>query len=117
MTSSNDLGPMPPLPDHQPQARPGASFGKCVLAALVWFGVVLVVLFATLGAPGSASALGLVVGRMLVPLLLAALFTWLIFRRRPTGFGVLLVTSLPFFVLLSFVFGVLRVVGQSRGVS
>ncbi|WP_086828109.1 hypothetical protein [Allokutzneria sp. NRRL B-24872] len=114
MTSSNDLGPMPPLPNqHQPQVRPGASYGKCVLAALVWFGVVFVVLFATLGAPASGRALGLVAGRMIVPLLLSSLFTWLIFRRKPTSFGILLITSLPFFVLLSFLLGAASIAGRA----
>ena len=113
MNPEHNPAPMPPYPGPPPMQQPGVSFGRCVLASLVWFGVVFVVLFAVLGPPASGYALGVVAGRMLFPLLLSALITWLIFRRKPTNFGILVLTSLPFFVLLALVFGVLRMAGKS----
>ncbi|MCP3805605.1 hypothetical protein NLX83_40715 [Allokutzneria sp. A3M-2-11 16] len=105
--------PMPPYSGPPTQPPPGTSFGRCVLSSLVWYGVVFVVLFATLGAPASGYAFGVVAGRLLFPFLLSALITWLFFRHKRTNFGILVLTSLPSFVVLSFAFGVLRMAGSA----
>ena len=61
--------------------------------------IVLLVLLS--GAPESAEAAGRVVGSLLVVVLLAALATWLIVRRRaPWAFWKLALLALPFVLLL-----------------
>ncbi|SDM50453.1 hypothetical protein [Allokutzneria albata] len=115
MNPEHNPAPMPPYPGQPPmmQPQPGTSFGRCLLASLVWYGAVFVVLFAVLGPPASGYVLGLVAGRLLLPLLLSGLITWLIFRRKRTHFGILVLTSLPFFLLSGAVFGALRIAGRT----
>lgn len=49
---------------------------------------------------------------MLIPLLLAALTTWLFFRRKHTAFWILAITALPAFVILVFLVTAARLAGQ-----
>lgn len=105
--------PGPMMPQAVPPARVGTTFGRCVLASLVWVGVVLVLLLALAGAPGSARAAGFVVGSMVLPLLCTAWITWLFFRRKAPVFGLLVLASLPTFVITFFVFGAARLAGRA----
>ncbi|WP_162829990.1 hypothetical protein [Amycolatopsis palatopharyngis] len=106
-------GQFPQPPASYPKRTSGTtSFGRCLLASLVWVGVTLVISFAALGPPSSGRALGQVLGGMLIPLLLAALTTWLFFRRKHTAFWILAITALPAFVILVFLVTAARLAGQ-----
>lgn len=87
--------------DHTTDTIRGNGFGRVFLAALVWAGVVLLVLIVTAGAPGSAEGAGAAVGALVIPSLLAALAVWLITRNRARwGFVKLALLALPFFFLV-----------------
>ncbi|MEU6641545.1 hypothetical protein ABZ863_03255 [Saccharomonospora sp. NPDC046836] len=92
----------PPAPPPPP-ARP--TFGRALLATLVWVPVNFVLAVLVAGMPTARQA-GAFVGSMVVPALLAALATWLIARRSTSAwsFGQLVLVSLPFAVLLRFLF-------------
>lgn len=99
-----------PGPPHQgPQPPPPAGgrtgFGSALLAALVWVGVNVVLTVVILGLPPSAEAAGTYMFELIVPLLLAALLTWVIARRRPGGwpFWQLVLLALPFYMVFRLV--------------
>ncbi|MPZ64134.1 MAG: hypothetical protein GEU83_00935 [Pseudonocardiaceae bacterium] len=99
-----------PRPPHQgPQPPPPAGgrtgFGSGLLAALVWVGVNVVLTVAIVGLPPSAEAAGTYMFGLIVPLLLAALLTWVIARRRPGGwpFWQLVLLALPFYMIFRIV--------------
>ena len=95
------------MTDAETTAQPrGNSFGRALLAALVW--VVLLTVVGVALADDAESA-GSVFGQLLVAGLLAALVTWLITRKRPAWpFWKLVLLALPFFLL----FRLLAVAGQ-----
>lgn len=99
-----------PGPAHQNPQPPGPAggrtgFGSALSAALVWVGVNVVLTLAILGLPPSARAVGVYMFGLIVPLLLAALVTWLIARRRPGGwpFWQLALLALPFYLIFRIV--------------
>lgn len=109
--------PPPHLPAAPPvnpaeQAPPPASsggrttFGRMLLATLVWVPVNFVVAVAVLGGLPPARAGGAFLGSMIVPAVVAALFGWLIARRseRPWEFWKLVLLALPFFLLTRILF-------------
>jgi hypothetical protein len=107
-------GPYPGQPyPGQPFAQAKTSYGRCVLASLIWAAVVVVLVFATMGAPGESRALGYLFGTLLFPSLLAALITWLFFRRKQVAFWLLVLASLPSFGLLWLVLGAARLAGRA----
>ena len=121
-----DPQPQPPLPSfpfpesagHQPSGEEllrarGTAFGVCVLAALVWVGVLTGVVWVSLGLPLDGYAFGVLLGSLLAPWLLSALITWLFLRRKRTTFWTPLIVSLPTFVILSLLFGAMNVAGQA----
>lgn len=96
-------GPAADGPAARP-AGPGPSYGRTLLATLVWPAVLIVGLFVLAGPPGSAEAFGTVIGGHLFASLLAALATWLFGRRRgPRTFWQLVLFSLPAFLIVRFV--------------
>ena len=98
-----------PAPDHADHAGP--SYGRALLATLVWAALNVVAMFALLG-PTSAEVAGAAIGGMLVPSLLAALITWRVARRVATrSFWQLALLALPSYLLLRLFFVALRAVG------
>ncbi|MBB5803446.1 hypothetical protein F4560_003214 [Saccharothrix ecbatanensis] len=61
-------------------------------------------IIATVGPPVSGHTLGVVLGRMLFPWLLATLITWLFLRRRHPAFWITALTALPSFTSLMILF-------------
>ena len=110
--------PTPGYPAAQPPqaTRPATTYGRCVLASLVWVGVVLVALlvalFAAEGPPGSGEAVGLVVGRMVLPCLVSAWLVHRFFRHKRMAFWLLALASLPTFVVSFVVLGAISLAGQ-----
>lgn len=96
-----------PQQDQQPSPPSGArtGFGTALLAVLVWAGVNLILTLAIIGLPPSAHAAGAYTVGLIVPMLLAALATWLIARRRVGGwpFWQLALLALPFYLVLRIV--------------
>jgi hypothetical protein len=110
---SDDLPPHAPMPGAPPypatpepapapvgRPRERTRFRAALGAAAVWALVNLVLVLVILGAPGSAQALGMFVGGLVVPTLLAALVVWAIARRRGWPFWLLVVVALPLFCVL-----------------
>lgn len=103
--------PAPPAP-----ARPtpsGTSFGRSLLASLVWVVAVLVAVVVLEGLPASEYGLGMVVGRLVVPCLVSA---WLIrrfFGHKWLAFGWLVLASLPTFFVSFVVFGAILLARQA----
>lgn len=91
--------------------RTSTSYGRALLATLVWAGVNVVLTLAVAGAPPSSRAAGALVGSLLVSSLLGALLTWLVARRRPWAFLPLVALALPFFLL----FRLLSALGRAAG--
>jgi hypothetical protein len=75
-----------------------------MLATLVWVGTTLALIIATVGPPASGRTLGVVLGRMLFPWLLATLITWLFLRRRHPAFWITALAALPSFTILMIFF-------------
>jgi hypothetical protein len=111
--------PAPPYPPAQygppqygpPQQPPAPQQGRtsylvALGAAAVWAAVNIVLVLAVnmggRGLPFSGYALGLVIGRAVVPTLLASLIVWLIRRRRDSSFVLLMFLALPFYFIVSF---------------
>jgi len=106
----------PAAPEPAPADPPGPtpsrsnSFGRNLLAALVW--VVLLLVVAVAVNPDGAERAGELFGRFFVAGLLAALVGWLITRRRrPWPYWRLVLLALPFFLL----FRLLAEAGQASG--
>ncbi|MQA13423.1 MAG: hypothetical protein GEV09_04390 [Pseudonocardiaceae bacterium] len=102
----------PPEPGRsgEPQQPPSPSggktgFGSALLAALVWAGVNLILTIAIIGPPPSAEAAGAYTFGLLVPVLLAALITWAIARRRDWAFWQLVLLALPFYLIIRVLLG------------
>lgn len=103
-------------PEHAAEARRGPSYGRALLATLVWAALSIVALFVFLGPPGSSEAAGRAVGALLIPSLLAALVTWRLARRVATrSFWQLVLLALPAFLVLRLLLGALQAVGGSAG--
>ncbi|WP_367127959.1 hypothetical protein [Saccharothrix sp. HUAS TT1] len=93
---------------HQPvhPVQPvGTDYGRCVSASVIWIAATLALLVATAGLPASGRGLGEVVGRLILPSLLSAWITWLFVRRKRPHFGLLVLASLPSFIVSFFIFG------------
>lgn len=99
--------PQQPDPGQQSPSPSGGKtgFGSALLAALVWAGVNLILTLAIIGLPPSAEAAGVYTVGLLVPVLLAALITWAIARRRDWAFWKLVLLALPFYLILRVVLG------------
>jgi hypothetical protein len=99
--------PAPPPAPPQPRAAkgPNTGFGAALLASAAWAVVDLVAALAV-GAPDAAQDAGRFLGAMLVPVLIAALGTWLVARTRQAGwrFWQLALLALPFFLVLRLLF-------------
>ncbi|NUT49535.1 MAG: hypothetical protein HOV94_19840 [Saccharothrix sp.] len=107
-------GPTPAHPGPQAPSRAVTTYGRCVLASLVWVGVVLVTVFVVQGVPASASgvAIGLVLGRTVLPCLVSAWLIHRFFRHRGLAFWLLTLASLPTFFVSFVVFSAITLAGQ-----
>ena len=101
-----------PGPPPAPPAPVGTSFGRSLLASLVWVGVVLVVTIAIAGPPASGYGLGLVLGRLVLPCLVSAWLVRRFFGHRRLAFGWLVLASLPTFFVSFVVFGAILLAGR-----
>lgn len=101
-----------PGPRGPAEGARGPSYGRALLATLVWAALSYLALFVFLGAPGSSEAAGQALGALLIPSLLAALVTWRLARRVPTrAFWQLVLLALPAFLLLRLFFAALSLAG------
>lgn len=98
-------GPLHQRPQPAGPTGGRSGFGSALSAALVWVGVNVVLTLAIVGLPPSPEALGAYMFGLIVPLLLGALVTWLIARRRPGGwpFWQLVLLALPFYLIFRIV--------------
>jgi hypothetical protein len=96
--------PYPEAPEHGPPqvGRPArrTRFTAALGAAAFWAAVNLVLVLVVAGAPGGATALGSLLGALLVPTLLAAVVVWAVARRRAWPFWLLLLAASPMFWVL-----------------
>ncbi|MDN5748785.1 MAG: hypothetical protein L0H64_09785, partial [Pseudonocardia sp.] len=105
--------PMPgappyPAPEELPSPPVGGRAGRstyplALVAALVWAAVNVVGLLVVSGLPPSADAVGATVGEVLVTTMLAGTGTWLVARRHPWAFWVLVLVAAPFYWVLRLI--------------
>ncbi|QQQ80035.1 hypothetical protein IOD16_17610 [Saccharothrix sp. 6-C] len=110
--------PPPPEPAVDPAREPapaapaGTSFGRSLLASLVWVGVVLVAAVVIAGAPPSGYGVGVVLGRLVLPTLVSAWLVRRFFGHKRLAFGWLVLASLPTFFVCFVVLGAILLAGQ-----
>lgn len=105
-------GPAAGAPRDAATAGSAPSYGRTLLATLVWAALSIVALAVFLGPPASAEAAGRAVGALLIPSLLAALITRQVAKRVAVrSFWQLVALALPAFVVLRLFFGALQAVG------
>jgi hypothetical protein len=105
--------PHEPAPEAPRPVAPGTTFGRAVLASLVWVGVALVLMFAIQGASVSGYGLGYFVGRAIPVSLISAWLVHRFFRHKRLAFGWLVAASLPTFFVSFVVISAIVLVGRS----
>lgn len=104
--------PAPPPPPATP-APVGTSFGRCLLASLVWVGAVLIAAVAVEGPPASGYGVGMVIGRLILPCLVSAWLVRRFFGHKRWAFGWLVLASLPTFFVSFVVYGAILLARES----
>jgi hypothetical protein len=103
----------PTSPQDPARAPSGTSFGRSLLASLVWVGAVLVAVVAIGGPPASGYGFGVVLGRLVLPCLVSAWLVRRFFGHRWLAFGWLVLASLPTFFVSFVVFGAILMARQA----
>ncbi|MHA6795257.1 hypothetical protein ACVGVM_17350 [Pseudonocardia bannensis] len=96
--------PYPAQPEHPPapvgQAPARTGYARALGATAVWAAVNLALVLLVAGPPPAAESAGVFTGRLVLPMLVGALLTWLIARRRRWPFRLLVVVAAPLFWVL-----------------
>jgi hypothetical protein len=104
----------PPAPHSQPTGRPTRTgYARVLGATAVWAALNTTLAVIVAGSQLTPRAAGYVLGTMLIPVLLGALITWLVVRRRSMSFWILVLAAAPAFWVLRLLFGALRATSGS----
>lgn len=100
--------PMPGAPPYPAREEPApverqagrTAYPLALVAALVWAAVDIVLVLIVAGLPPSAQLAGRTVGAVSVTVVIAGTGTWLVARKHPWAFWVLVLVAAPFYWVL-----------------